>query len=269
MVEVQSAPPIQRTTTARGSSLTAVPPRKKASSAPPALTDADVSALRARVQAGEKPRVVVRAASAAVPAGTRGNIVRIGNPSEGEYVVVRLGRDEVPFAPSELGISGRAITTKAAPAPARKITERSAARKASAAKTSAPAKATAPAKSAATTAKSAAPAPAKSVAKKAARPSKRGSAKRSLPPLVVTLRFNDGGWTVEAARGARRIAKSSPVRPGAVKAFADLVDDATVSEALTETIESCRSVVEERAASLRAELQAAEAALKEYEARRR
>jgi hypothetical protein len=85
----------------------------------------------------------------------------------------------------------------------------------------------------------------------------------------VTLRFSDGAWTVEAARGARRITKSSPVRPGAVKAFADLVDDAAVQEALTDTIESCRSVVEERAAALRAELHAAEAALKEYDARRR
>jgi hypothetical protein len=54
-----------------------------------------------------------------------------------------------------------------------------------------------------------------------------------------------------------------------VKAFADLLDEEIVREALTETIESCRSVVEERAASLRAELVVAEAALKEYEARRR
>ncbi|HET9187018.1 MAG TPA: hypothetical protein VFN80_03620 [Acidothermaceae bacterium] len=54
-----------------------------------------------------------------------------------------------------------------------------------------------------------------------------------------------------------------------MKAFADLVDESAVRDALTETIESCRSVVEERAASLRAELEAAEAALKEYEAKRR
>jgi hypothetical protein len=99
---------------------------------------------------------------------------------------------------------------------------------------------------------------------------KRATAgKRTPPPLVVTLRFNDGEWSVEASRGARRLAKPSGVRPGAVKAFADLLDEETVREALTETIESCRSVVEERAAALRAELVAAEAALKEYEARRR
>lgn len=102
------------------------------------------------------------------------------------------------------------------------------------------------------------------------RTTKRASAgKRTPPPLVVTLRFNEGAWSVEASRGARRLAKPSGVRPGAVKAFADLLDEETVREALTETIESCRSVVEERAAALRAELVAAEATLKEYEARRR
>lgn len=237
-----------------------MPPRKKATPALPRLTDADVDGLRSRVQAGEKPRVVVRAGSAAVPAGTRGNIVRIGKPSEGEYVVVRLGKDEVPFAPAELAMSGRqGKVTAAPPAPAKKTT---AAKKA----TAAPAKkaAAAPAKPAPTAAvKRVAATPAKKAAK---RPS---AGKRTPPPLVVTLRFNDGSWSVEAARGARRLAKPSGVRPGAVKAFADLLDEEIVREALTETIESCRSVVEERAAALRAELVAAEAALKEYEARRR
>ena len=246
-----------------------MPPRKKASPALPRLTDADIDSLRARVQAGEKPRVVVRAASAAVPAGTRGNILRIGKRSEGEYVVVRLGKDEVPFAPAELAMSSRQgnsgaganRATKAGPPAAKKAAPRPA--PAAAAKKAAAPRAT--------------PRPAP-VAKKAASPptrpakktSKRSSGgKRTPPPLVVTLRFNDGEWSVEAARGTRRLSKPSGVRPGAVKAFADLLDEEIVRDALTETIESCRSVVEERAASLRAELHAAEAALKEYEARSR
>ena len=273
---------------ARRLSLSAVPPRKKAAAGPPKLTHADIAALKPRVQAGETPRVVVRAASAAVPAGTRGNIVRIGNPTEGEYVVVRLGRDEVPFAPSELGMTARTAAATGTAAPP-------AGRKAAAAKSTAPPKKAAPAKA---PTRPAAKAPAKSVAKAATespaesalsfgtktaakapanaptRRAKKAAAgrsksRRALPALVVTLRFNDGGWTVEASRGARRLARSSPVRPGAVKAFADLVDEPAVADAITETIESCRSVVEERAASLRAELIAAEAALKEYESRRR
>jgi len=239
-----------------------VPPRKKATPALPRLTDAEVDGLRSRVQAGEKPRVVVRAGSAAVPAGTRGNIVRIGKPSEGEYVVVRLGKDEVPFAPAELAMSGRQGKVAAPPpAPAKQVTGTKKA-------TPAPAKKAAAAPAAKRAA--AVPAAKRVAATPAKKATKRSSAgKRTPPPLVVTLRFNDGSWSVEAARGARRLAKPSGVRPGAVKAFADLLDEEIVREALTETIESCRSVVEERAAALRAELVAAEAALKEYEARRR
>ncbi|HVS68758.1 MAG TPA: hypothetical protein VHE56_09415, partial [Mycobacteriales bacterium] len=80
-------------------------PTRRTAATPPALTDDDVASLRERVKAGEKPRVVIRAASAAVAAGTRGNVIRVGDPKkEGEYVVVRLGKDEVPFAPNELGI---------------------------------------------------------------------------------------------------------------------------------------------------------------------
>jgi hypothetical protein len=258
-----------------------VPPRKKAPAGPPALTDGDVGGLRARLAAGEKPRVVVRAASAAVPAGTRGNVVRMGNPSDGEFIVVRLGRDEVPFAPSELAIgprSGRpakvapapvaAPVPVAAPAPARAAKKAAAGRPvgAKAAKSSAPAASAGAATGKATKAATSAPS---ARAGRSSGTSRRTAKRKALPALVVTLRFDDGGWTVEASRGARRVSKASPVRPGAVKAFADLVDEPAVREALTETIESCRSVVEERAASLRAELHAAEAALKDYDARRR
>lgn len=237
-----------------------MPPRKKASPAPPALTDGDVADLRARLSSGDKPRVVVRTASAAVPAGTRGNVVRIGNPSDGEFIVVRLGRDEVPFAPNELAIGGRGgRPAKAAPAPKATPAPAATKRAAAAKRPAAPAK---------PLAKKAAPAPAKRAAP-AKRPARSAAKRKTLPPLVVTLRFTDGDWTVEASRGTRRVSKAVPVRPGAVKAFADLVEDGAVREALTETIESCRSVVEERAAALRAELVAAEAALKDYDARRR
>jgi hypothetical protein len=252
-----------------------VPPRKKAPAGPPALTDGEVADLRARLSAGEKPRVVVRTASAAVPAGTRGNVVRMGNPSDGEFIVVRLGRDEVPFAQSELAVGGRGgRPAKAAAAPVARSAPAKKAAKPAAAKKSAPAAKPAaapkPAAKPAAAATRAAPAKPAAPAKRPARAQRPTTAKRkALPPLVVTLRFDDGDWTVEAARGTRRVSKASSVRPGAVKAFADLVDDDAVRDALTETIESCRSVVEERAAALRAELEAAEAALKDYDARRR
>ncbi|HVT21967.1 MAG TPA: hypothetical protein VHE57_11325 [Mycobacteriales bacterium] len=211
-------------------------PTSRSAAALPPLTDDDVASLRAKVKAGEKPRVVIRAASAAVAAGTRGNVIRMGDPKEGEYVVVRLGKDEVPFAPNELSIPGR---PGSAPQPA------SAPRPTS---TGRPAKATA-----------------------AARARKKTPARggKRLAPLTVTLRFRDSGWTVEAQRGARRIARAAPLRPGAVSALAEHLDDDTLRDALVEAVESCRSVVEAERAELRARLEAAEASLRDYDTRPR
>lgn len=208
-----------------------MPPSRRTPAAPPPLTDDDVTLLRARVAAGERPRVIVRAASAAVAAGTRGNVVRLGDPKESEYVVVRLGKDEVPFAPAELGLTTRP-------------------------KTAPPAK----------TAPPVAP-PRKAAPARSARPARPARGGKRVPPLVVTMRFRDGGWTVEAQRGARRLSKPTALRPGAVSAFAEHLDDDGVRDALVETVDSCRSVVEQRAASLRAELEQAEAALRAYESR--
>jgi hypothetical protein len=184
------------------------------------LTDDDVRLLRERVTAGEKPRVVIRTASAVVAAGTRGSVVRLGDPKDSEYVVVRLGKDEVPFAPSELDLPGR----KPGPAPT-------------------------PAQSKPRATK---PASAPPRARSKPRATKR------VPPLVVTMRFRDGGWTVEAQQGARRLARPGPLRPGAVSAFAEHLDE-----------DAIRAVVEQRAAELRAELQLAESALRDYDKRAR
>lgn len=205
-------------------------PARRAAATPPPLTSEDVTQLREKVAAGEKPRVVVRAASAAVSAGTRGNVIKVGDPKQSEYIVVRLGKDEVPFAPAELGIAGRPAANTAVPPPPR------------APKTGA----------------SPRPRP---------RPAAR-SAKR-VPPLTVTLRFSGGGWTVEAQRGARRLARATALRPGAVSALAEHLDDEGLREALVDAVESCRSVVEAQRAELRAKLEAAEAALRDYDAKPR
>jgi hypothetical protein len=243
--------------------------KKKASATPPPLTDADVADLREKVTAGEKPRVVIRTPSAAVPAGTRGNVIRVGKPTaDGEFIVVRLGRDDLPFAPTELGLTTRGkASAAAAPEPAASRRSDTTRKRTAAARPTATRKT---ASTAATPAKAApsGTAPAKPPTTKRATKTRAGS-RRSPNPLTVTLRFANDAWTVEAQRGARRLAKAAPLRPGAVKAFADLVDEEAVRDALSETVESCRAVVEERAQRLRAELQAAEASLREYDARRR
>jgi hypothetical protein len=224
-----------------------VPPRRRATVSPPVLTGEDVAVLREKVAAGETPRVVVLAASASVAAGTRGSVLRLGDASESEYVVVRLGRDEVPFAPSELGIPGRKAPVVASPpAPSRAP---AAPRPSNGSRTATPRPST----------------PRAPTARAASSRASRTAPPRKVPPLVVTLRFRDGGWTVEAQRGARRLSKPVALRPGAVSAFAEHVDDDGIRDALVETVESCRAVVAERAAALRAELQAAESALRDYD----
>jgi hypothetical protein len=157
----------------------------------------------------------------------------------------------VPFAPSELGLTTRSKTAAPPAAPPAPAPRRTAVKSAKAAPTRA-------------TAKAATATPRRTTGARAAKRSRRAA-----PPLTVTLRFANDAWTVEAQRGARRLAKASPLRPGAVKAFADLVDEPQVREAMSETVASSRAVVEQRAEKLRAELHAAEATLKEYEARRR
>jgi hypothetical protein len=228
--------------------------RRAAPPAPPVLSDTDVETLRQRLQAGEAPRVVIRSASAAVPAGTRGTVVRLGDPaSEDEYVVVRIKSDEVPFSPSELSLPG----AKPVPAPAKSPAPSSAAPSrsgfSSATRRSKPAETLISAKGAA----------------KGTKGRRRPPARKPAAPLTVTLRFDGSGWTAEAGRGARRLARPAPLRPGAVSALAEHVDDEALRIALVETVEACRTVVEEQAERLRAELRAAEAALRDYETRPR
>jgi hypothetical protein len=176
---------------------------------------------------------------------------------------VRLGRDEVPFAPSELGLSTRSKASASATAAA-------AAPKPAASQPAVPnrtvPKPAVPRPAAKPAVKAAAKRPATTSAK-AKRASKPAGPRRATPPLTVTLRFRNDEWTVEAQRGARRLSKPGPLRPGAVSAFAEHVDDEGVRQALVETVESCRAVVQQRAAALRAELDEAEAALRDYESK--
>lgn len=231
-----------------------MPPRR-GSRAPQPLTDEQVAQLRADVSAGRSPRVVVRTPSAGLAAGTRGSVLRVGDPAaESEFIVVKLGGDEIPFAPGELALPTRAGRPAAGKDPVKAAEAR-------------PLKVvgTAPPRPADKPPTAAAPA-AKPARRSAAAPSRAGGRRKPPGPVTLTLRFADGAWTAEAARGGKRVGgKSVPVRAGAVAALAELIDDEQVSGLIAETVEACRSEVEERAAQLRAELAAAEEALREYE----
>ncbi len=209
----------------------------------PGLTEDNVESLRQRLASGESPRVVIRSASAAVASGTRGTVVRIGDPSQDEYVVVRIKSDEVPFSPSELSLPG-AKPIKAPPS----------------------AKASAPRKPARV--KAAPVEPQSQPVRRTGRPTGQKARKAKPPaPLTVTLRFANGQWTAEAGRGARRLARPAPIKPGAVSALADHLADDVLRTALVETVEACRAQIEEQAAALRQQLDAAEASLRDYDSK--
>jgi len=65
------------------------------------LSTADLDTLRTAVEAGRKPKVQFTSAAGQV-AGQIGQVVRFDDPSADEWVVVRFGRDELPFAPGDL-----------------------------------------------------------------------------------------------------------------------------------------------------------------------
>ena len=71
------------------------------------LSTADLDTLRTAVEAGRKPKVQFTSAAGQV-AGQIGQVVRFDDPSADEWVVVRFGRDELPFAPGDLQLAPKA-----------------------------------------------------------------------------------------------------------------------------------------------------------------
>ncbi|MFG1927594.1 hypothetical protein [Cryptosporangium sp. NPDC048952] len=71
------------------------------------LSTADLDTLRTAVEAGRKPKVQFTSSAGQI-AGQIGQIVRFDDPSSDEWVVVRFGRDELPFAPTDLQLAPKA-----------------------------------------------------------------------------------------------------------------------------------------------------------------
>src|SRR5450756_1116213 len=90
-----------------------MPAARSARSALPALTDAEVAALRAQLESGATPRVRLRA-------GGTGAVIDVGNPdADGpEYIKVKVTlngtRDTLPFAPDDLAATPRRVPPAAA-----------------------------------------------------------------------------------------------------------------------------------------------------------
>ncbi|GAA0527857.1 hypothetical protein GCM10010172_05500 [Paractinoplanes ferrugineus] len=220
------------------------------------LSIEELATIRAGVDAGRKPRVQFTESAGQI-AGQIGQVVSLGDPAESdEFVVVKFGRDELPFSPNDLQVAPRGAVAKKAPPPAPQqaapvepefVLD----------KPVVPVPAVVPAEPAAVTAAaSSAPAPRK------ATPAKAAKAKPA-PALTITLAYGEGEWTVAAAQGSKVLAKPYVVRPAEAMRMVSLVDVQGVQEAVEQILAAERAEAEKEAQRLRAELAEVEARLAE------
>lgn len=248
---------------------------------PAALTDADVRTLQDQLAAGEKPRVALLRDSALGPAGTPGVVVTISEPAVGECVIVRVRGDDLPFAADELtwpvrkprGRPRKDATEAKAPATAGQAPTPAAPARTpppsppppppTPTPVAAPAAPPRPVQPTEPTEVAAGPAPTPTPAAKKT-PARRGRSAGAPAPFSVSLRFTGRGWTSESSRSGKR-SKPQPVSLAAMRALAIRLDDVDLRNTIVASLDHCRREVEERAAALRAELEAAEIALAELE----
>jgi hypothetical protein len=81
------------------------------------LSPADLTRIRETLAAGRRPKVVFTRSAGQI-AGQVGQVVELTDPAgSDEWVVVRFGRDELPFSPADLAVPPRAVARKVAQVP--------------------------------------------------------------------------------------------------------------------------------------------------------
>jgi hypothetical protein len=267
-----------------------------ASTAVRGLSTEELQTIRDGLAAGRKPKVVFTAAAGQI-AGQPGQVVQLTDPElSDEFVVVRFGKDELPFSPTDLavpprGTPARRVAASAKDQPELKLTQPPTAppvptpreEHTMPAKSASPAaKAATPAAGKPSTDKPAAdmPAPAKAAAgtpdtgradgtapagRPAAAPRKAGRSAKPKPPaaLTVTLAYADGEWTVAANQGSKAVAKPYVIKPSEALKMVGLLDVPAVHEAVEQIVAAERAEAQAQAEKLRAELAEIEARLAE------
>ncbi|QOC91869.1 hypothetical protein [Micromonospora craniellae] len=220
------------------------------------LSDDEVRGIREALAAGRKPKVVFTASAGQI-AGQVGQVVELTDPAVSEeYVVVRFGRDELPFSPADVAVAPRGAgrrpaEAKVEPAPVEppvaepefvldRVPEP---RREESSPREEPKVETVEAKPARRPVKAAKP---------------KGPA-----GLTVTLAYAEGEWTVAAQQGGKVLAKPYVLKPAEALRMVALVDVPGVHEAVEQILTSERSEAERQAEKLRAELAEIEARLAE------
>ncbi|MBY8875809.1 hypothetical protein K7640_28680 [Micromonospora sp. PLK6-60] len=219
------------------------------------LSDEDVRSFREALAAGRKPKVVFTASAGQV-AGQVGQVVELTDPAvSDEFVVVRFGRDELPFSPADVAVAPKGAGRRVAePKPAPE-----------------PESPAAAAEPEFVLDRPRVPAPRREEPavpqQQVDKPAPRRVAKAARPKgpagLTVTLAYADGEWTVAAQQGSKALAKPYVVKPAEALRMVALVDVAGVREAVEQILAAERAEAEQQAEKLRAELAEIEARLAE------
>ncbi|WFE99329.1 hypothetical protein [Micromonospora sp. WMMD964] len=214
------------------------------------LSTDEVQSIREALAAGRKPRVVFTASAGQI-AGQVGQVVELTDPEvSDEFVVVRFGRDELPFSPADLavapkGAGRRVVEPKPEPEP----------------------EPVAAPEFVLDTPRVPAQRQEEPKVEQTEKPPARRAVKAVKPKgpagLTVTLAYADGEWTVAAQQGSKALAKPYVVKPAEALKMVALVDVPGVQEAVEQILGTERAEAEQQAEKLRAELAEIEARLAE------
>jgi hypothetical protein len=235
------------------------------------LSGADMEAIRTALDAGRKPKVEFTPAAGQI-VGKFGQVIDLLDPSEEEWIVVRFGRDELPFSAADLAIPARATAKRAPkaaavvakpepepePEPTFPTYEELAAptRPARTAASRQEAPMSAPANDT--------PVPAQAAGEDKPRKVAKAAKPKPLPSLTVTIAYTDGDWTVAAQQGSKALARPYIIKAAEALQLVGMLDVPGVAEAVEQIIEGERSQAQAHAARLRNELAEIEARLADF-----
>ncbi|MFI6783097.1 hypothetical protein [Micromonospora sp. NPDC050276] len=217
------------------------------------LSTNEVQSIREALAAGRKPRVVFTASAGQI-AGQVGQVIELTDPEvSDEFVVVRFGRDELPFSPADLAVAPKGVGRRVAePKPEPEPQE--------------PPAVAAP-EFVLDTPRVPAQRQEEPKVEQTEKPPARRAVKAVKPKgpagLTVTLAYADGEWTVAAQQGSKALAKPYVVKPAEALKMVALVDVPGVQEAVEQILGTERAEAEQQAEKLRAELAEIEARLAE------
>ncbi|MEV4711993.1 hypothetical protein [Micromonospora sp. NPDC049374] len=231
------------------------------------LSEDEVRGIREALAAGRKPKVVFTAAAGQI-AGQLGQVVELTDPAASdEFVVVRFGRDELPFSPTDVAVAPRGagrrpVESKPEPEPAEPavvepefVLDRVPQQRGD----ELPRREEQPRGEEPRVDEAAG----SKVEAKPARRAVKAAKPKGPAGLTVTLAYAEGEWTVAAQQGGKVLAKPYVLKPAEALRMVALVDVPGVHEAVEQILAAERSEAERQAEKLRAELAEIEARLAE------